>query len=724
MLSTSRWVTIVGPLGSGKSRLAREVASAAAATVHVELAPAETLSSLESRFHALQARDHPLLVLDGAERAPEAIRTLLPRWLGVHPARRALVTSRLRLASPDDTTLWMPPFGPEDAHALFEQFVRAAGSTFDFAAHPSDLAMTLRELGDAPLAILALAQRALVLGPSALFASAATASGRLDLPTPHGTLRESAAEAWNALPEQARAQLRALAVFAGPATVDDIVAVCGFDGSVLQLLLSHSAIRTRMITGRKHHEVVSLLRDFARETSLDEDARRRHRDEFLRRAMAQPGDPPWRELMTAAEGALDPADALALSVAAAPGLAHGGSARRGLAALERAWPEQPTPAQRLAFGTLARIAGESGRGIAELRAGLEETSDPARRAELACALATFQRHTHAIEYARATFEALITSEATPDATRAITWEQLGGLEFEQGSARLAEQHLQHAEDLFLRMTDRGGVARVRHVRGLLAQERGDFEAAERAFTVAVRDHQAAGADRFAAIACFDLGALRLECGRIGAARRQLLHALGALQHAGDRRQVGLTHALLGVCAFEDGDIAAAWFELRAARASIDSQDLQIMETLGLYEAHLAGSPLPPVTTRSDEARYARRLIDASRRRARARVTICEDGSFIEHPTRGCVEVRSGAARSMLAALVDAFERGPTPTLHRDALVRIGWPQRRRVDAASRNRLNVELSRLRKAGLHDQLERNGDAYRLTGPLLVVARAGPG
>ncbi|MGH1342711.1 MAG: hypothetical protein ACRBN8_14215 [Nannocystales bacterium] len=724
-LAQSRWVTIVGPVGSGKTRLAREagVEAGPPPSVHVQLEVQETTESFETKLGALPVHEHPLLVIDSADRAPDAVRALLPRWLGVHETRRALVTSRIRLGPHCDTTFWMPPLEFGTATALFEQFLHNVGTPFDTRAHRAGLARALQDLGGNPLAILGLARRALVLDPDTLFTSVSHAAGRLDLPTAAGTLRDAADEGWTTLPTSLRDSASALAVFAEPALPEDIAAVSKVDATVLEALFAHSAVRSRVVDRRKRLEVVPLLRDFALDTAPDSASQRRHRAFFLARAEAHPEHPPWRELAAAADSTTDRTEALALWVCAAPALAYSGSARRALTALNRLWPEQPTARQRLAFGNLARIAGEPARGLEELEAGHDDATDPELKAELACALATAWRHADEVQRARAMFERIIDTDTAPDSTRARALEHLGGLEFEQGSLAVAERHLQRAEDLFQRLCDIAGVARARHLRGLLAQERGDLAAAEHAFSLALRDHQASGASRFAAIASFDLGALLLERGRIGAAGRVLCRALHALQHIGDRRQIGLTHALLGICSSEGGDPGTAWLELQKARQSVDSGDLQATETLDLYAAFLAGSPPPEPTTRSDEARYAQRVVAAIQRRTQTRVSIREDGSVVEHPTRGRAEVRSDAARNILAALVEAFERGSTATVHRDALILVGWPDRKRVDTASRNRLNVELSRLRKSGLHEQLERSGDGYRLTGPLLVEPRPTP-
>lgn len=724
-LHESRWVTLVGPMGSGKTRLARETGSDTSSprTIHVQLDLGETVSSLESKLNALPTDEHPLLVVDAGERAADAVRTLVPRWLGVNDARRVLVTSRVQLGPDRDRTIWMAPLEVGHASALFERFVRDAGVGFDLDAHRAGLQRALLDLGGSPLAILGLARRALVLDPPDLFDSVSHRSGRLDLPTASGTLRDAAREAWAALPVPARPWVSALAVFAEPALPEDIASVSRLDPDRLQTLFAHSAIRSRRVAGHKRLEVVPILRDFVLDEAPDSDAAKRHRVLFLSRVRSPAVHPPWRELAAAAERTPDTQEALALWVSAAPAFAYAGSARRALTALEQLWPERPTPLQRLAYGNLARIAGDPSASLSALQAGYDEADDPELKAELACALAITQRHTQNITAARSSFARIIDASSTPAPTRARACENLGGLEFEQGSVQLAEAHLLRAEGLFHRLGDVAGCARVQHLRGLLAQEHGDFDAAEQSFAAAFRDHQASGASRFCAIARFDQGALLLERGRVGAARRALRQALEALRHTGDRRQIGLTHALLAICAQEEGDPAAAWLELGNARDSIDAADSQATETLDLYLAYLSGTTLPTPTSRSDEARYAQRLVGTLQHHARTRVSIREDGGVVDHPTRGRAEVRSDAARNILAALVAAFEGGSTAAVHRDVLIRAGWPERKRVDTASRNRLNVELSRLRKSGLHEQLERGDEGYRLTGPLLVEAVLDP-
>lgn len=56
----------------------------------------------------------------------------------------------------------------------------------------------------------------------------------------------------------------------------------------------------------------------------------------------------------------------------------------------------------------------------------------------------------------------------------------------------------------------------------------------------------------------------------------------------------------------------------------------------------------------------------------------------------------------------------------DALFRLGWPGERVLTAAARNRLQVALSMLRKAGLGERLVRTGDGYRLAGAVRVEPR----
>lgn len=109
-------------------------------------------------------------------------------------------------------------------------------------------------------------------------------------------------------------------------------------------------------------------------------------------------------------------------------------------------------------------------------------------------------------------------------------------------------------------------------------------------------------------------------------------------------------------------------------------------------------------------------VDAIVRRKRGdEVSVAADGTWVisngqqRHFSDGSPNVR------VLRALVTA--RGRTP-LDVEALFSAGWPDQKATPAARRNRVNVALSTLRKAGLKGTLERSGDGWRLPDGLVVV------
>jgi len=705
-LAQGPWVSLVGSVGAGKTRLAREVARAYGGDVlRVDVRPGESVGDLERRLEALDTQAPSLIIVDAADRAPAAARVLLPRWLAADPRRKTLVTTRFHLGVTAETTVQVRAMAPSDARVLFDRVRRSAGDTQPLAGY--GITQALAALGHNPLAIEALARRVAALGPSV---RVETAEDRLALTTVEGTLEAVARAAWNALPAPLQAWAASLATFVSPMSRADIHAVTELDDTALSSLVEHSVARR---VGGDRLEVIPLLRDFAELHVPDDVVRSRHHAFFLGRVGA---GCPWRELAAAASRSQERSEALDLWVGAAASIVHEGSARQALESLDRLWPENPAPRHQLARGVLSRIAGSFESSALDLEAALQHCDEPELTAQLECELATLRRHAGDPSRARAGYLAVLGRPCTQETT-SRAHEQLGGLEFELGDLAEAAKHLTAAREGFARLSDRAGTARVEHTQGLLAQERGDLQAAEQAFSAAVAAHRSLDSVRFCAIARFDLGALQLERFSLTTARVTLELSLAELSELGDRRQVAAAHALLGVCARLQGDGPRAWGHLHQARAHVDRDDLSMRATIDIHEAHISNGAAPDVSHPSDEARYATRLRLRAAERQQRLVVIAEDGGTVDHPTRGRTLLRSDASRNILSALVAAFERSPDARLRRDDLILAGWPDRHRIDTAARNRLNVELSRLRKAGLHDQLQREGDSYHLTGPLTV-------
>ncbi len=280
LLEAGRLVTLVGPGGAGKTRLAREatarwvdrvsdgvwIAELAPITDAVEIVPAvlsalglrETAlvdrpghraprDGLERLLDALGDRDM-ILILDNCEHLVTPAAELAEALLGGCPRLRIVATSREPLAITGESLAPVPPLAlPEPgadadealAHPAVRLFAdRAAAVTPGFAVDDRSAGAVVeicRRLDGLPLAIeLAAARlRSLPLDEVARRLDdrfrLLTGGSRTALPR-HRTLRAVVDWSWELLTEPERRMARRLAVFSAGATADSAAAVCAFDG--------------------------------------------------------------------------------------------------------------------------------------------------------------------------------------------------------------------------------------------------------------------------------------------------------------------------------------------------------------------------------------------------------------------------------------------------------------------------------------------------------------
>ncbi|HET9496636.1 MAG TPA: tetratricopeptide repeat protein [Chloroflexia bacterium] len=267
-----RLLTLTGPGGIGKSRLALSVAEAvrgefADGVCYVSLASItdpglvlpEIAHSLGVREAAISA-EHPallerlqdrvgerqiLLVLDNFEQvigtAPD-----LAALLGACPSIKALVTSREVLRLSAEQTYPVPPLALPDLHSLtpleflarieaVRLFVaRAQAAQPDFSLDPSNattVAVICHRLDGLPLAIELAAARIRLLPPGEMLARLERrlpwlTGGPQDAPTRHQTLRAAAGWSYDLLAPEEQALFRQMAVFVGGCTLKAAAAVC------------------------------------------------------------------------------------------------------------------------------------------------------------------------------------------------------------------------------------------------------------------------------------------------------------------------------------------------------------------------------------------------------------------------------------------------------------------------------------------------------------------
>ncbi|HET7092057.1 MAG TPA: helix-turn-helix domain-containing protein, partial [Thermomicrobiales bacterium] len=253
----ARLVTLTGPGGIGKTRLALETArrleAAFAGVAFVALAavadPGAVPSTIANALGAREADGLPLieqtrqalrdrrmlLVLDNFEHLIDAAPSVAG-FLAACPTLTALVTSRtpLRLYGEHDrpvSPLAVPASGQPAARAeveagsaveLFAARARAASPDFALtAANAGTVAAICRRLDGLPLAIELAAARTRVLLPAALLARLDKASlpllagGPRDLPERQRTMEAAIAWSHDLLDPDDRTLFRRLAVFAG-----------------------------------------------------------------------------------------------------------------------------------------------------------------------------------------------------------------------------------------------------------------------------------------------------------------------------------------------------------------------------------------------------------------------------------------------------------------------------------------------------------------------------
>jgi predicted ATPase/DNA-binding SARP family transcriptional activator len=302
LLRSARVVSIVGPGGLGKTRLANAVSrQAAQRTVHfVALAGvrndddvagevAAVLGASESRRPPVGQLGVPtdvpagiaaalgggpaLLVLDNCEQVLGGVAELVRALVSMAPDLRVLTTSRAPLGLSSESVYPLPQLDLATSMELFGQRARAARPGVEL---PHEVVEEIcRHLDGLPLAVELAAARVRVLSVAEIAERvrdrfALLRGGPRDAPERHQTLQAVVDWSWNLLEPAGQAAMRALSVFPGGVAADAATRLlAGEDAAdvqrILEDLADQSLLQVADTPGGTRFRMLETVREFSGE---------------------------------------------------------------------------------------------------------------------------------------------------------------------------------------------------------------------------------------------------------------------------------------------------------------------------------------------------------------------------------------------------------------------------------------------------------------------------
>ena len=313
-----RLLTLTGPGGTGKTRLALQAAAEVAEDLPdgvwwISLAPLrDPALALDAVAKALDVRERPgfaieetlvdalaakraLLLIDNAEHLLPQVASEIAR-LRESQGPRLLVTSRERLQLQGEHAWTVPSLDDHDGTALFTARARALRPAFTETAATAELCARLDNL---PLALELAAARIPIFSPEQLLerlGKGVDLRGGRDADPRQQTLDATIRWSYELLTPEERRLFARLAVFAGGCTYEAAEAVCAADADTLQSLIDKSLVRSRDAIGGARYWMLETIREFAAaelEASGESDDVRQRQAEFFT-AFAERADPHLR----------------------------------------------------------------------------------------------------------------------------------------------------------------------------------------------------------------------------------------------------------------------------------------------------------------------------------------------------------------------------------------------------------------------------------------------
>ncbi len=579
----SRLIVLTGAGGSGKTRLALEVArqvagSYANGVVLVELAPlrdpalvlptiAQALQvgidadedALEALAGALGSQEL-LLLLDNAEHV-HASATAYAELVSRAARVTLLVTSRAVLHVSGEHVF---PVAPLDEQAAIELFVQRAlhlDPGFEVGRESeSDIREICRRVDGLPLAIELAAARIRTLTPRALRQRLDDRLGLLtggprDLPARQQTLRETIEWSVDLLDADDRRVLARLAVFPGGASLEAAELVAGASIDTLGSLVDHHLIHRVESAGEPRYGMLETVREYALEllgverqsTALD-----------MARCLADVADEVEVEARARAQALakLDPElDNIRAALAACAETGEAELELRLAGAIWRYWWFRGSAAEGIRRIERALAAGDGAPTVARAQA-------LRGAAGLAWVLGDLERSK---ELAQAAIPVAVEAGSTWDEMAANT--VLGVVANVEGNRALARRHHRRSMELSEQLGIEPFAQKLNL--GVIALDEGDYPEAQAMFEDVLAIHRRNESVEGIGTALLNLGVVHYALGEHEASLRAFEEARECFEEVGFRAHVA--HALQGFAAYaaSEGRFGDAARLLGQARAELD-----------------------------------------------------------------------------------------------------------------------------------------------------------
>jgi predicted ATPase len=581
----TRMVTLTGPGGTGKTRLALQVAANSVdefpdgvygvmlapvmdpEVVPLELARVVGIEEMPTQpivgaLKAGLAGRRTLILLDNFEHVGAAA-PLLAELLAACPRLKLLVTSREPLRIAAERQYPVPPLPDSDAVMLFVERARAVRPDFELTDETAPIVAEICErLDGLPLAVELAAAWSKVLPPAALLRRLERrlelpASRSADVPARQSTLREAIAWSYDLLSDEERRLHARLSVFMGGCTVEAAERIADPEGELgidvlegIASLVDRSLLReTEDDEGEPRFAMLATIREYAREhlrESGEEGAvLRRHALEFARfaeeaEAGLRTGDQlQWFSRLESdhdnLRAALDSSgangdDETALRLGGSLGwfwYAHG-HALEGCARLTDLLARTENVSEEL-----------RARPMYALGVLLDQRGEPERAASLvARSLSVFRAHGEQNRVASAL-------------------NSLGTIKRSLGDLESARSLLEESIRVRRELGDEAGTAGAMSNLGIVAFEQGDLDEAEARFTETLALDRAHENEWGAAVALDNLAAVALEQGNYDRGSELVRDTLVAAERLADQELIAFGLEKAAVLAASEGNGARA-----------------------------------------------------------------------------------------------------------------------------------------------------------------------